>query len=185
MFVICTLSPSDKIQLFGILISMLTGIIAIIISILSLRQNSKMIENTSRPYIGIYGAGVYVRSPNYYLTIRNFGNSSATITSFTYDFDLSKCTLKEQKVEPFQDIENSTLLPGQSYHCVIDINKSLKQTKEINFHVIYTSGNKTYEDEICLNLAALSGNYISHKNENGDPISVISETLQDIHINSL
>ncbi len=126
-----------------------------------------------------------MKSPNYYLTLKNFGNSSATITSFTYDFDLSKCANDMQSVEPFQNIENSTLLPGQSYHCVIDINKALAQTKEINFLVKYTSCGKRYEDDICLNLEALNGNLISHKTPPGKELSVISETLQDMHINSL
>lgn len=185
MLALCSINLSDTIQLVGIMLSLITGVIAIIISVLSLRQNSKMIENSSRPYIGIYGAGVYVKPPSYYIVVKNFGHSRATITSFTYDFDLAKCVSDGRSKEPFQDIEKSTLLPGQSYHCTIDIKKTLKQTKLINFHVSYDSGAKQYNDEICLNLDALSGNYISHKTPPGEELSVISETLQDMHINSL
>lgn len=179
------MQTSDVIQLLGILISLITSTAAIFISVLSLRQNSQMIENSTRPYIGIYGSGVYVRSPNYYIVIRNFGASSTTFKSFTYDFDLSKCVSGKTAQEPFQNIENSTLLPGQSYHCVIDLKHALDQTKMINFHVVYTFGVKEYDEELSLNLLALVGNYVTHKDDNGKPLSIISETLQDMHINSL
>ena len=44
-----TLTTSDVIDLIGIFASLFIGVIAIIISILSLRQNSKMIEESTRP----------------------------------------------------------------------------------------------------------------------------------------
>lgn len=178
-------SLSDIIQVLGITVSFITSISAIAISVLSLRQNSKMIENSTRPYIGIYGAGVYVRSPNYYIVIKNFGNSSATIKSFSSDFDLSKCVKGKDMKKPFEYIENSTLLPDQAYHCVIDLNHTLTQTETINFHITYASSVKQYKEKMCLNLRALVGNYVTHKDDNGKPLSVISETLQDMHINSL
>lgn len=49
-----TLTTSDVIDLIGIFASLFIGVIAIIISILSLRQNSKMIEESTRPNIQIY-----------------------------------------------------------------------------------------------------------------------------------
>ena len=51
---IAKLSPSDIIQICGIIASLLTSIIAIVISLVTLLQNSKMIENATRPYITIY-----------------------------------------------------------------------------------------------------------------------------------
>lgn len=45
------LSVSDVIQLLGIIISLVTSVVAIIISVLSLKQNSKMIADSTRPYI--------------------------------------------------------------------------------------------------------------------------------------
>lgn len=49
-----SLSPSDTIQLLGIVASLITSLAAIIISLMTLRQNSKMIEDASRPVISIY-----------------------------------------------------------------------------------------------------------------------------------
>lgn len=44
-----SLSTSDIIQLLGIIASLATSIIAIIISVVSLKQNSKMIADSTRP----------------------------------------------------------------------------------------------------------------------------------------
>ena len=52
------LSTSDWIQLLGIIASLVTSIIAIFISIFTLRQNSKMIEASSRPVLSIYGEAI-------------------------------------------------------------------------------------------------------------------------------
>lgn len=78
---------SDKIQLLGIVVSTLTSLIAIIISVRTLKQNSKMIEDSSRPYIGIYGMSTYICNRHYYIIIKNFGQSVAHIKSLSYDFD--------------------------------------------------------------------------------------------------
>lgn len=76
-----SLTPSDVIQLIGILASLITSIIAIIISVLTLKQNSKTIDETSRPYVAIYAKTTNFQSPHYYLVVKNFGQSGATISS--------------------------------------------------------------------------------------------------------
>ena len=55
------LSPSDLIQIAGIIVSLICSLIAIAISLKTLKQNSKMIENSTRPYIGIYIATPMLR----------------------------------------------------------------------------------------------------------------------------
>lgn len=180
-----TLNTSDIIQLTGILVSLATGIIAIIISVKSLKQNSKMIEGSTRPYISIYGASTYIGSSNYYIVLKNFGQSSATIHEFLYDFDLSKCTVNTSPNEPFQFIDNSIIVPGQSFHALINLKKTLKQTKVINFHISYSSGVHKYEDDFCLNLAGNLGNSVNHIVTEGKELATISETLQDMYIHSL
>ncbi len=183
---ICLLQPSDIIEIIGIVASLLTSIIAIIISLKTLRQNSKMIEDSSRPYIGIYGGSTFVSTPNYYLILKNFGNSSATIKKFSSNIDLSKFnTHNFDDRKPFQNIEGSTIMPGQSFHAVIDFKKAYSKSKTLNFYIVYSSGTHTYEDNICVNLAANIGNFVTHHTAKGKEIATISETLQDISIRSL
>lgn len=89
-----SLSPSDTIQLLGIVASLITSLAAIIISLMTLRQNSKMIEDASRPVISIYGECINVGPSTFYIVIKNFGSSPAYITQFDYDFDFTSAYLK-------------------------------------------------------------------------------------------
>lgn len=128
-----------------------------------------MIEESTRPYISIYGASTYVCSSNYYIVLKNFGQSSAIIHEFLYDFDLAKCTVNSSSDEPFQFIDNSTIVPGQSLHALIDLSKALKETKVINFHISYSSGIHKYDEDFCLNLSGNFGNlfYLSYNLSTG------------------
>lgn len=109
------------------MVSLITALVAIVISVLTLKQNSKMIESSTRPYIGIYLASTYIRDVNCYLVIKNFGQSSAFIESFSYDFDL-KNTCDAPDYCPFKSIESSTLMPQQSNKSTIELKEILNQT---------------------------------------------------------
>ena len=54
MFVSQPLAPSDVIEILGIIASLITSVIAIVISVKTLHQNSQMIEESTRPYIVVY-----------------------------------------------------------------------------------------------------------------------------------
>lgn len=178
------LTISDCIELFGIFISLMTSIVAIIISLKTLKQNSKMIEDSTRPNIGVYLASTYIKNVSCYLVVKNFGQSSAFIESFTYDFDLTS-TDDTPDYDPFVNIEGSTLMPLQTNKCVIDLNKILEQTHEINFHVKYRSSTHEYQDNICVKLDSRIGNFVNHNISKNQEMAIISETLQDAYISSL
>lgn len=181
------MSLSDTLELFGILASTITSIIAIVISVLTLRQNAKMIEDSSRPCIGIYGLSTYICERNYYIILKNYGSSPARIESLTYDFDIVLLS-KHKNCEPFSHIDGASIAPGQSYRCAIDFDKVTKYNLTcINFHICYSSGIRKYEDDIFLKIDANLGNLEAHtkSKEEKTPLAVISETLQDMHIKSL
>ena len=67
---------SDIIEIAGIIASTITSIIAIAISVKTLRQNNKMLEESTRPNIQIYS--IY-SDTIVYIMIKNFGQSSCTI----------------------------------------------------------------------------------------------------------
>lgn len=179
------LTISDIIQIIGIILSLLTGIVAICISIATLKQNSKMIEESTRPYIDIYSAGVYVGSSTYYIVLKNFGQSSAFINSFDCEIDLSKCINSQHPTKPFQGIEKSNIVPGQSFHALIDFKKTTEQTDVLIFHISYSSGTHSYNQDIHLKLTANIGNLVNHTTTEGKELATISETLQDMYIHSL
>lgn len=190
------LTPSDYIEIVGIVCSLLTSVIAIAISIKTLKQNSKMLEESSRPYIGIYGISTYMGFRQYYIILKNFGQSSAYINSFIPSYNLVKIS-KHDSFEPFSHIEGTTIMPGQSYRAAIDYDKvSLAQIEFINFSIQYSSGKRKYKEDFSLKINANIGNLEAHapgviqyanqiENKKLTPQEAIAETLQDMHIKSL
>lgn len=77
-----SLSPSDIIQLLGILLSTIISTIAVIISVVTLRQNHQMVEESTRPYIVVYTAATDFQSPMYYLVIKILVKQGLTLPVF-------------------------------------------------------------------------------------------------------
>lgn len=75
------LSTSDWIQLLGIIASLVTSIIAIFISIFTLRQNSKMIEASSRPVLSIYGESINPGYPMFYIVVKTLDHLPPSLRS--------------------------------------------------------------------------------------------------------
>lgn len=185
----CSLTTSDVIEIVGIVTSFITSIVAIVISVKTLKQNSQMIEDSSRPYIGIYGMSVHIHQPQYYIIIKNFGQSGALITSFRPSIDMQQIS-KNDGFIPFSHFEGVSIMPGQSFRTAIDFDKvSSLGLSYIIFDVTYSCGKRTYSDSIQLKVDANLGNLESHQTPKstdlGKNVSVLSETLQDMHIKHL
>lgn len=185
----CSLTTSDIIEIVGIVTSLITSIVAIVISVKTLRQNSQMIEESSRPYIGIYGTSVYIHQPQYYIIIKNFGQSGALITSFRPSVDMQRIFKREGFI-PFSHIEGVSIMPGQSFRTAIDFDKvSSLNLSYITFDITYSCGKRTYSDSIQLKVDANLGNLESRQEPKATDleknVSVLSGTLQDMHIKHL
>ncbi|MDO4647754.1 MAG: hypothetical protein Q4B26_03815, partial [Eubacteriales bacterium] len=111
------MSVTNVVQIIGILVSLLTSVVAIVISIVTVKQNSKMIEASTKASIGIYGAEINPGSPMFLFVIRNFGNSSACFTRFDYDFDFSNCYGNTLTTDYLKSLSKCVLAPGQSKIC--------------------------------------------------------------------
>ena len=145
------LTPSDKVQVVGIIVSAVISVIAIFISVLTLRQNSKMIEESSRPVISIYSQIINAGTPMLFIVVKNFGSSSAVINKFDYDYDLTDCYSFRSERDYLKDLVGSTLAPKQSRICSLDYSKL---TRPITFTLEYTSGRKKYKDSLSVDLKA-------------------------------
>ncbi|MDB8551499.1 hypothetical protein [Turicibacter sanguinis] len=80
-----TLSVSDWIQIFAIIVTFGTSVVAIVISVASLKQTEKITREANKPVINIsleYFQDKHMR--HYYLCIKNVGNSRAVIKSIKY-----------------------------------------------------------------------------------------------------
>lgn len=171
------LSPSDIIQIIGILVSLFTSTIAIIISVKTVIQNSKMIEESTRAVICIYGDSINPGSPMFYLIVKNCGHSLATITKFDTDFDFTDCYGFRTDRNFVEDLSCCTIAPGQSRICRLEYSKI---TRPITFHIEYLSATKKYVESYTVDLKSGSNMLVSKVSTKDKELSTISYTLQEI-----
>ena len=91
------MSISDWINLSLSILSLILAITSIITVVLTLKQNNKMIESNTRPYISVYGDMTNFANLQFYIIVKNFGKSGAVIKDFTCDIDLKKYKKKRKK----------------------------------------------------------------------------------------
>lgn len=160
------------------IIQSLTAIIAVIISVCTLKQNSKQIEESTRPYITIYLTKINLGTPSKILVIKNFGKSSAKITKLSCDEKLIRYSCIPN-LKPFSSIEGSSLVPNQSYKCLI--NPPREKDLYINFEISYTSNsNKNYNEKITIKLDAERTNVSKVSNSSSNEENKIFQALQQM-----
>lgn len=152
--------------------------ISVITVVITLRQNNKMIEESTRPVISVYSDEINAGDPSFYLIIKNFGKSTAYITKFEYDFDFKGCFKIHNDKDYLKGLNNSVLAPGQSRICMLDYHKI---DREVTFTLEYHSdAKKVYTDRFTINLkAGVSMPYGKVATE-GKELRTISYALQEM-----
>ena len=173
------MSTSDIIEIIGIIASTIASIIAIVISVKTLRQNSNMIEESTRPYVVVYGNTTNFQQPNFYLIIKNYGSSGATITKFSCDHDLADFSYSTKNT-PFENICGTFIAPGQSL--MTNLRTKLLFNKEItlNCQIEYKTKSKTYSEKTDIVLKAYSDLIQTRAATTGKELKIISYALQDL-----
>ena len=174
-----SLTASNIIEIFGIVISLFTSIVAIVISVKTLKQNSQMIEESSRPYITMYIGTTYFSSPIVYLVMKNFGSSSAEITNFNCSVDLSEYAYDTNRI-PFAHILGTHLAPGQTLSFPIKVIGISRDVEPFIFEIEYKTFSKVYSETISLNFAANLDIIHMRANTKDQHMKEISFALQDI-----
>lgn len=100
-------------------LSFLLAAISLITVVITIKQNNKMLENSSRAYVSIYGDVINCQNLSFYIVIKNFGQSSAFITSLKCDTNLKKFSFDEN-LHPFSHIEGTSIAPKQSLKCTLN-----------------------------------------------------------------
>lgn len=143
------LSTSDIIEIISILCSSATSIIAIIISVVSLRRNSQNIEQSTKPCITIYVDWITVGKQSTYFVVKNFGPSPGIITDF--EFVNPPENLPKPLKANFGRLPGIILAPGQSK--LIPMKCRYFDVKKVYiFRISYKNGRKVYTDEYGLNI---------------------------------
>lgn len=133
---------SDWLQLISIVCSSVLAIIAIVISIITVKQNSKMIFESSKPQITIFSKAISFTSPHNYLILKNFGLSGATIIDIEYDKSFDKYFPRP----PFENIANVFIAPNQTFLYPLRLDGTDEEIFNIatTFKIKYLYLNKEY-----------------------------------------
>lgn len=112
----CSLPLDVRVNIILCILSFCLALLSIAFVVCTLRQNSKMLKASTRPYLSAY---IKEQNEKIMLIIKNFGNSSALITGFESTLDFSKF-FPSSKMIPFEHLVDSLLAPGQSISCGFD-----------------------------------------------------------------
>lgn len=171
---------SDWINMSLSILSFILAAISVITVVLTLRQNNKMIEESSRPYISVYGDETNFSSPQFYIVVKNFGKTGAIIKDFSCDIDLKQYSYQPEW-EPFQDIIGTMLAPNQNFICAIDSEQLNRDNVEtFNFKISYTANKKTYIESYLINYKALRKEITAKVATKDKELKAISYTLQEM-----
>lgn len=147
-----------------ILAAVTTGaaLASVYIAVQTLKQNSRNIEASTRPYIRPYLAMSNVQTLEYYLIFKNFGASSAKITKLTADIEWEHFTYEKLR-EPFKYIVGSELPPGHKTYTALapiptkkylsDYVEDHKTPLIYSIHIEYRSeSGQCYSEDTSLNM---------------------------------
>ena len=171
----------DKINLIICICSLFLATVSVVTVILTIKQNNKMIESSSRPYLSIYDNFTYFDGISYYIVFKNFGQSRAYVKKFDYDVDLLDCVNTQNPLPPFSHMVGTCISPNQSFITEIDITELLRKTDRINFSIEYLSpSGKLYKEDITLNLKSRTDNLLSKSDSSNKELKIISDAIQDL-----
>lgn len=168
-------------------LSFLLAAIAVVVSMLTLKQNNRMIESSTRPYIGITGEYVNYGVSQYKVFLKNYGNSAAYIESMTFGIDLQGYLPGRPERIPFDGILGVSILPGQTIACLLD-GEAIRcsNMEDISVSVVYKSSEeKQYRDNFIVPIELYQSVTSGRVLNNADPIKTIAFTLQAIADKSL
>lgn len=161
-------------------LALLLSAISIIITIITIRQNSRMLEASTRPYISIYFDYSNLGEPIGYFIVKNFGQSSGQIISLSYNDVVTQQSTKYCNVTAvFDGLVNNSIAPNQKFFVPIPLQNSPDGI--CTFDVSYRSSKKTYTEHfeiVVKQLGKLSKSRIV--NHQYKEYKLISYPLQEI-----
>ena len=92
------MDTSTIVNIILCVLSFILAAISVVTVVITLRQNNKMIEESTRPVISVYTDEINAGNPFFYLIVKNFGKSPAYITKFEYDFDFKGSYYPAKKI---------------------------------------------------------------------------------------
>lgn len=173
------MSVADIINLSVGICTAITAIISVIIAVETMKQNNRMIKNSTRPYIAISFQSTNFQDFRLYVVIKNFGSSGAIIKKLKYS-DLLE-NVAQSGVSPFVGVEGTFLAPGQSIVCAINTRKFRdNKIDTLNVDVSYSDGESEYSESFPLNYEVYGKNPSIRASTEGKELKIISYAMQDL-----
>lgn len=163
---------SDWISIVLCILSFLLAAISIVTVVITLRQNHKMIENATRPYIAIsYETTCLAKNePKRYIVVKNYGQSAAEIKSVS-------CVglQNEAFLDQFNNLKDSSLAPMQRRIYYLQDSIDSKKNGPVTFSYTYFGNGKQYTESTIVQLNV--GSLISRTDKESYPLQEIVERL--------
>lgn len=180
------MQTTDWINISLVVFSLILAAISVITVIITLKQNNKMLEESTRPILSIYTDELNSGMPVLFFVVKNFGRSPAVITSISSDVDFkdfligSSQNANMEKYDPIVLLKNAVVAPDQSRKCTLDYSKTPNM---INILIEYKSSvGKKYKEAYSIDLKAgvgLPSAKVTSKEDHGS-LEHISYTLQEM-----
>ena len=171
---------SDWINVVLCVLSFLLAAISVVTVVFTLKQNNIMIQNSTRPYVVAMAQLTNFQEPIFYLVLKNFGASGATIQEMLCSIALNEVSYRDE-MTPFNNIEGTFLAPGQKITSALYSEKfKEKNIREFTIHLRYTDGIKVYEEDCPINYKAYIENVCARASTEGKELKIISYALQDL-----
>lgn len=169
---------ATKVNIGLCILSFILAVISVVTVVITLRQNSRMLESSTRPYVSIYFQPLFDTN---YLVLKNFGNSTAKITSFCTNVDFRIC-IEDDGHLPFSHICDTYLHPGERILSPLDAAYKLYgKYDSLEFDIIYESSAKSYKEHIEINMRSFADHASIRTTVTQDNAEkIMAETLQDI-----
>lgn len=143
---------STKVNIALCVLSFILAAVSVVTVVITLRQNNRMIENSTRPYISIYFDYIQMGEPIGYLIVKNFGSSTAIIDSLTYNDVIAKHPSSLANLPAiFNGLVGSSIVPGQKFFAPFKLYEYIGGDSifDISYHV----GNKKYTDHFEISVS--------------------------------
>ena len=157
-------------------ITLTVSIVAICISVLTLKQNNKMIEESSRPIIIIYSEFVDKLT---FIVVKNFGKSLAQIDDINCDYSFTPKQAYGLSGDLFKYLGNSALAPSQVKRIPL-VGFNMPENIVININVKYHSKCNSYCDEFAINITTENPYPIIKHSTKDQDLKHISNALQEM-----
>lgn len=159
------------------ILSFVLAAISVVIVVLTLKQNNKMIEESTRPYVT---ARIEHIGNTFYLCIKNYGQSAALIKDILINENMKK-VLFEPFSDVFSDLKESTMPPGYSFMTAIQQDEVSGEENKLEMNIVYMSSVKEYAEHVAINLEAHKKALVGRTDaKRGEELKLISKVLQDI-----